>query len=631
MQSLSTFFILSTSPFFTINQNNYRKFSLISNSHFSHSFTSVLYSNTNYHSTTLNNNIFKHILDSAIHFSSEYCGDNSQCCVSYKYDFKVGQSITWDFRSNLFPGNLAGSSGTDRHAIFLGGCGDIVITKSSFVECYTQTKSGGGLLIEQYCKVVLHNTVFDNCHSKMLGSAGAIAQQILVENDYPCHKLTHKLDIQYTCFQSCYSLEPGFGAALILGSKDVKFFYASTVDCPKHDAQNKQSFGAQFDILADSISSQYVNATGGNSIYCGAMEYRNATSGFFRYQTITKMNCKYAISFTAVDINNLTITTCNIFENSVHKAYNYDNEGSNPPALVFVQKKDLLVEDFYFSKNVLSDNAKLTSKENVDEITIILRGCYADTGNSQDWSNSYVKTENCHFSNNPIETCSILQLNLGSCQGQITPGQLIITSLFTESKEFSKSSYFSNSLQFTKTDMFSQSNKFTSSRSFTPSYEPGQTHRFTPSNSFTPSQNFSKSSVFTTSAIFSESSDFTKSVYFSNSDHFTKSFDFTKSLNFTKSFEFSDSSTFNLGNDSGSSGKNNTGVIIGAVVGAVAAAAIIGGIAAFFIIRKRRLAISDVDVVKETNSSVTVDNELDKVMDKDDPFANDFGNELQDI
>ena len=224
-----------------------------------------------------------------------------------------------------------------------------------------------------------------------------------------------------------------------------------------------------------------------------------------------------------------------------------------------------------------------------------------------------------------IQLKLVLQLNFGSCQGQITPGQLIITSLFTESKEFSKSNYFSNSLQFTKTDLFSQSNKFTSPRSSTPSYEPGQTHRFTPSNSFTPSQDFSKSSVFTTSAIFSESSDFTKSVYFSNSNHFTKSFDFTKS------FEFSDSSSFNLGNDSGSSGKNNTGVIIGAVVGAVAAAAAIGGIAAFFNIRKRRLVISDVDVVKETNSSVTFDNELDKVMDKDDPFANDFGNESQDI
>ena len=46
----------------------------------------------------------------------------------------------------------------------------------------------------------------------------------------------------------------------------------------------------------------------------------------------------------------------------------------------------------------------------------------------------------------------------------------------------------------------------------------------------------------------------------------------------------------------------------------------------FIIIKKRNSFIGgdDADVVNETNSSVTTDNALASVMDKDDPFAEDF-------
>ena len=36
-------------------------------------------------------------------------------------------------------------------------------------------------------------------------------------------------------------------------------------------------------------------------------------------------------------------------------------------------------------------------------------------------------------------------------------------------------------------------------------------------------------------------------------------------------------------------------------------------------------------VMNETNSSVTFDNELQNMMDKDDPFADDFNKEMEDI
>ena len=110
---------------------------------------------------------------------------------------------------------------------------------------------------------------------------------------------------------------------------------------------------------------------------------------------------------------------------------------------------------------------------------------------------------------------------------------------------------------------------------------------------------------------------------FSESDDFTKSHHFTRSLLFSESYGFTSSNHFiPLGKDSN---KGNKGVIIGAAVGAVAGATIIAAIIAFFIIRhKKGLAEGAVDMLGETDASVTVNNELQNVMDKDDPFANDF-------
>lgn len=418
-------------------------------------------------------------------------------------------------------------------------------------------------------------------------------------------------------------------------------------------------WGAQFDIEAESISSQFINATGGNSLYCGAMEYRKATTGFFRYQTIGSIkNCKYAISFTSVEIEDLKITSCNIFSNKVSPSYMDVENFTSPPALIFVRKKDLVVENFYFVKNDFGEKGRIASIEYGDSATVELIGCVADIDDEKLWNVENVSTSNCDFRRrDDIQTFPLRQLQLGNCQGDVPPGPMIITSFFTSSMSFSKSGDFSDS------EKFSESNKFTKSRSFTPSYNWNQTHYFTPSHTFTHSKNFSasnefsnsghftrskyftlsdqfsKSSGFSESLGFTKSGYFTKSIEFKPSDHFTSSLSFlppTASNVFTRSIEFSQSAIIadkNVIINADDSKKNNKNVIIGASVAAVAALAIIIGLAAFFWLRKKRnmIEMDSANVTKETDSSITVDNNLNNMMQNDDPFAQDFDNELDNV
>lgn len=377
--SLSIYSLLSSSPFYAINRNSYKKFSFIANSYIHHSISSIIYSNTEFHSTKIHKNVYNQMLNTPLVFENEelgFCMSVEKCCVGNDYNFTVGsiisnQNITEDSFPNY--GN--------KNSFFVGDCGDLKITQCQFLSCYSTNSPGGGIRVEQECEVILHNCIFDECYANKHGGAGAIAkkidQSILNTDSYGDvnHDLTEKLDIQYTCFQNCYlTNSPGFGAALYMGAQDITFYYASTVDCHSKSDQESPSWGAQFDIQANSSnSSQFINVTGGYSRYCGAMEYRHAVSGFFRYQTIIGMECKYSMSFTSVSIDDLSITSCNVFNNTLHTVEG-ENENSNPPALIFVRLKDLLVENFYFKDNNLGIRGLLAAKENADSITIKLNG-----------------------------------------------------------------------------------------------------------------------------------------------------------------------------------------------------------------------------------------------------------------
>lgn len=158
------------------------------------------------------------------------------------------------------------------------------------------------------------------------------------------------------------------------------------------------------------------------------------------------------------------------------------------------------------------------------------------------------------------------------------------------------------------------------------------------SASFTPSQKFSQSSIFTESLKFTSSMKFTSSLKFTDSGTFSASDDFDRTSRFTKSKTFSSSSQFSASknpfivddgdskNDGKGSDKNKMiGIIAGSVGGA---AAVAGGLAAFFLIKKRvGIKVEDDPTMNtEKKPGVNVENDLDDVMDQDDPFADEFAN-----
>lgn len=658
--SLSVSSLFSLSPLYTVNCNNQRKLLFVSNSFFSRSISYIIYSNTEYHSTTIHKNMFKMTLNTPLVFINEqqgYCHSGEQCCVNNNYNFTPNEIIS---NINITKDDFGDLE--DKNSFFIAVCGNITITQCQFLSCYSVTNCGGGIRIEQYCEVILHNCIFDNCYAKWHGGAGIITNHIYFNYNTDgsfkdvYHEPTKKLDIQYTCFQSCYLTDkPGFGSAVIMGAKEVIFYYASTVDCPKSSVENSTAWGAQFDIYAASISSEFINSTGGHSEYCGSMEYRNAKSGFFRFQTITKTTCKYVTSFTSVNITGLKITSCNIYQNVVQKAKK-DWEGAGRPALVFVRINDLIIENFYFKENNLIDSGLFAEREHDNNINIKLIGCYADTNEALKWKADYIITTDCHFDEIYSNTYKLKQLNLGSCQGEELPGPMIISSFFTASSPFTSSSLFS-SIMFSKSDLFSKSSSFTDSKKFSGSdkfsksnyftgsgkfdktnYFTGSgkfsnSNKFTKTGEFSRTDNFSSSGNFSSSSIFTFSDEFEKSSYFSPSPKFTASNTFSPSDSFSQSYDFSISLQFtqsdelyiDRGVNIGSSNKGGNITAIAAGVGGAAAAVIIAALIIFFIVKKRRrLPTSDIDLMNETNSSLTVDNALQTIMENDDPFADDF-------
>lgn len=116
---------------------------------------------------------------------------------------------------------------------------------------------------------------------------------------------------------------------------------------------------------------------------------------------------------------------------------------------------------------------------------------------------------------------------------------------------------------------------------------------------------------------------FTNSNVFINSDMFTKS----NSDEFSLSKIFSDSIMPQLPqNQGGGDDKTNKGKVIGIAVGcAVAALAAVAVVAVFFIRRNRlKVLTSDIDAIETLDSAITTNNKLGDIMDKDDPFNDEF-------
>lgn len=224
------------------------------------------------------------------------------------------------------------------------------------------------------------------------------------------------------------------------------------------------------------------------------------------------------------------------------------------------------------------------------------------------------------------------------------------SSCFTDSTKFTSSNKFTPSNHFDASDTFTPSNSFTPSDYFIPSEYFTRSYKFTSSNAFTGSYNFTSSDALTGSYKFTSSNVFSRSYKFTSSDVFTGSHKFTSSDIFTGSNEFTSSDSFTESNEltmfsifsdsrqfssSAVVGEGNIGVgdrssnttKIGIIAGVSAAAAVaIIAVIAFFIIRHRKMMIptSDINIMETNVNSITVENDLENLMDEDDPFKNDF-------
>lgn len=657
--SLHMMSLLSTSPLYTIrNQFNGLVRTSFYNSHFSHMFTNVFVSYTNKHQTLFNNNLFSHSLSTPLKFVSEYnCGINSS---NSNVDMPIQNQLISD-------SNFTGDNLKNKRAYFKSDCGDISIYFCTFLNCYSQDENGGSILVTQDCVVVIHSTQFIGSHTTMnRGGACCIVKQFNTYDDASIKdEQLQSLNVQYCCFSGCYPQtdnESLYGLALFCASKETVVYFSSTIDCPPTD-HDISSGGAQIDIQSDYVKSKNVNITGGRAKYCGGIEYRYATKGHFKFQTISNIKeCMFATSFTSISINDLEISFSNYDRNRlVNNAV--DKDKNLKPGLIHIREKDIVISNFCFTKLIDDTNAGAmiisrgtyyTNEEgkeinHLQKIRITLNNCYRDSSISR--SNvaiEYIDGEKMLFGSvdedKNLQTNKIDQLLLGNCEGNIPPGEDVViedvneaTQVFSKSDDFTHSNAFTKTGEFTKTNgfsetgQFSHSSDFTQSQSFIPTLDLNHTHSFTPSKKFTPSKHFSESNDFSNSEEFSKTDGFSNSEEFSKTSPFTNSIVFSVSQKFTGSIQFTQSNSLMVNrdiiiNDQSNKDKLPTGAKIGIGVGAAAAAAIIiAAVVIFFVKKRKSLNIAeDVDVRDETNSSTVTSNPLASIMENDDPFKEEF-------
>lgn len=545
--------LTTMSPFHIINSNYQVKVSTsILNSHFSYSFTNFIFSNTNLHHTILKNNEFSHSLKSAIYFINVEEDKQNKLTIIKNKEFNNQHNEYKD--ASVY--------------------GDLTIATCTFKNC--ESENGGALFIEQDCTVILHESIFDSCKASKDGAGGFICKTkgSRTDNEVKDGQLT-KVDVQYCCFQKCSVVntdsteKTGFGSALLLSGRDVKLFYASTVECPGNGESVNEARGAQFDIQSENVFSENVNATGGKSKYCGSIEYRESKTGSFKYQTIMDMNCQFVTSFSKFqETATVEISLCNLINNKIDKAA---GEGTYP-ALIHVRQQSIKISSFVFLNNVFGSDGRIVSKQSQNpdlfpNVKITLSNCYANLYSVK--NDEAFTTENCDFNKgDQLALNEISQLNLGECKGNVKPSELEIT------------------------------------------------------EKFTPSDFFTKSEFFTYSEMFSKSGEFSHSKVFSKSDVFGQSKVFTKSDVFTQSRLFAEAGP----NESNKGDKLKPGAIAGIAVAAAAAVAIIA-VVAVFLIRKHNMNLleqEDLETLDSNQPTTNMENPIYNNKAGDDPFMEDF-------
>lgn len=575
--SLQIMSMTTMSPFYVISHHySAATRTTFCNSYFNHFFSNVVISYTNHHETVIRKTIFSNSLSTPLIFET----------------LSEGQT-TYD-HTTIHPDNFTDPN--DKHLVFNTNIGNIDIRFCSFINLSSTSKSGGSLLVQQDCTVLIHSSTFSGSKtSQNRGGAIAVVKSFNETEDALIKdEQISLLNVQYCCFSGCYpngEEDKLYGLALFSAAKTTIFYFSSTVNCPPSGC--KRSGGAQIDMQAEFIKSKNINITGGYSKFCAGIEYRYPQDGHFKFQSISNISeCMFATSMTDVNFANLEMSFSN-FDNIRLVRFAADNDIFLYPGVIHVKffnnskSEKITIQRMCFtnfidaseegSSKVISRGTRFipnTSENRQQKIYINVVDCIAD--NTINLNNLAVPTvdgilmltANITFVDNPAKN-KIDQLLLDECIGNFVPGSDVIiegfnepTEKFTESqlfseshdfsqtKDFSDSFDFSNSNKFTKSNVFSNSNDFSETNSFTKTSDFTGTNQFSNSKDFistsvfNQTEDFSHSSSFSNSFYFSESMKFTQSPGFNQTAHFQMTNDFTKSLDFSPSLHFSDSDKF---------------------------------------------------------------------------------------
>ena len=457
---------------------------------------------------------------------------------------------------------------------------ELTVASCTFDNIIVKTRGGGIHFVKADSTLTVHGSIFNNCQAIDGGGIFACAQE--VETNDNSNQMTHgimtKFNSQYCCYSFCSAViddpnspqKSGYGSAVLVSAHNINLNYSSTFQCPSKDTYEKTkdapSYGAQFDLRIKNIDSCNINATSGYSRACSAIEYRDASTGRFQFQTVVDQKGAFITSFTTLT-GPVSITECNFVNNTVK--YISFNNGPDC-AVIHVRMKTVTIENFCFSGITFEgyddnnkNNRRIVSKgaDSNCYFDIIINNCQFDSilSADKDILLSYATHSEDRFTDD-IQTNEISNLKLGYCQGKDEPPKIYDTDYFSKSDEFTKT------------------------------FE------------------------------FSKSDDFTHSSYFSVSKEFTDSLDFTLSNSFTESANPNPPPPLAKGG-----GGKPVGAIVGGAVGGVAAVALIAFLIAYFV-RKARIqkpVSEEVETLNDSSGPIESKNPLYNNA-KDDPFNEDF-------
>lgn len=472
------------------------------------------------------------------------------------------------FRSSAIPcrfDNYTNQTALECQAQFTQKGFDAYVLDCNFEGHHLEGSDSGGAIFFgcELGSLIVFGTFFKSFTGNEGGAIFAAAEWSAPAVD-PFRRDCLKFHSHYCCYSSCSARE--YGSAALVAAQDLQLNYSSTLNCPGSGFTSTK--GAQFDLHSkgeySSIASSNINSTTGRSIFCASLEYRQAESGFFKFQTIVNQVGGFITSFTSLNAD-VDISYCNIVNVTVTTGL----EKGAPPGVIHIRKKAITIDHFFFYGITFQNkNDKLITCQRGDTLVATLRNSVAEVETSQLAGVRYDEVDIIDPGTDAERrTQGITQLFLGDCRGVM------------------------------------------------PKTPPPIVPPPTPYATYTPAQSLSRSPTETPAATQSPSAAASRSRSPAQTDVPEQTDAYSETAGIPL-----------IGPDSTTKEKGGPNIpLIAGIAGGAAAAVAAAALAAFFLIRRHRMNLIDDDInLQETND--TEFNQQNPLYNKapDDPFQDDF-------